>query len=170
MSTKISGDTGIDVAQLRPADGDPVAMTIAADGKVNVPKGLVGAGYILELPMALANGISLPHDAQFQTPEFVNPDFASGGSASFTLKAGVYVINVAITFSGSAGGAGFINLLSGSNIFASVQAVISPDGYDRNNFSQVVRLTAEQVLKVTIGYAGVNIAGGLVVVARIGEA
>jgi hypothetical protein len=38
MTTKISGDTGIDVAQLRPADGDPVAMTIAADGKVAFPQ------------------------------------------------------------------------------------------------------------------------------------
>ena len=38
MSTKISGDTGIDVAQLRPADGDPVAITIAADGKVAFPQ------------------------------------------------------------------------------------------------------------------------------------
>jgi hypothetical protein len=37
MTTKISGDTGIDVAQLRPADGDPVAMTIAADGRVAFP-------------------------------------------------------------------------------------------------------------------------------------
>jgi len=38
MTTKISGDTGIDVAQLRPADGDPVAITIAADGKVTFPQ------------------------------------------------------------------------------------------------------------------------------------
>jgi hypothetical protein len=38
MTTKISGDTGIDVAQLRPADGDPVAMLIAADGKVTFPQ------------------------------------------------------------------------------------------------------------------------------------
>lgn len=49
MSTKISGDTGIDVAQLRPADGDPVAMTIAADGKVAFPaqgQSLTSNGYV----------------------------------------------------------------------------------------------------------------------------
>ena len=38
MTTKISGTDGIDVAQLRPADGDPVAITIAADGKVAFPQ------------------------------------------------------------------------------------------------------------------------------------
>ena len=52
MSTKISGDTGIDVAQLRPADGDPVAITIAADGKVTIDP----ATLILKNPVALGYG------------------------------------------------------------------------------------------------------------------
>jgi hypothetical protein len=38
MTVKIDGTNGIDTAQLRPADGDPVAMTIAADGKVAFPQ------------------------------------------------------------------------------------------------------------------------------------
>jgi hypothetical protein len=38
MTVKISGTDGIDTAQLRPADGDPVAITIGADGKVSFPQ------------------------------------------------------------------------------------------------------------------------------------
>jgi len=38
MTVKIDGTNGIDTAQLRPADGDPVAITIAADGKVAFPQ------------------------------------------------------------------------------------------------------------------------------------
>lgn len=37
MTTKISGTDGIDVAQLRAPDGDPVAITIGNDGKVAFP-------------------------------------------------------------------------------------------------------------------------------------
>jgi hypothetical protein len=37
MTVKISGTDGIDTAQLRAPDGDPVAITIAADGKVAFP-------------------------------------------------------------------------------------------------------------------------------------
>jgi len=38
MTVKIDGTNGVDTAQLRPADGDPVAITIAADGKVAFPQ------------------------------------------------------------------------------------------------------------------------------------
>ncbi len=38
MTTKISGTDGIDVAQLRAADGDPVAMTISSAGVVAFPQ------------------------------------------------------------------------------------------------------------------------------------
>lgn len=47
MTVKISGTDGIDVAQLRPADGDPVAVTIDATGKVNCPQRVTGPGTIL---------------------------------------------------------------------------------------------------------------------------
>jgi len=57
MSTKISGDTGIDVAQLRPADGDPVAMTIAADGKVAFPQNPVPAFIATVNTQAIAGGV-----------------------------------------------------------------------------------------------------------------
>jgi hypothetical protein len=55
MTTKISGDTGIDVAQLRPADGDPVAMMIDALGGVAFPamgQSLANTGYV-KLPGGL---------------------------------------------------------------------------------------------------------------------
>lgn len=38
MTVKISGTDGIDTAQLRAPDGDPVAVIIAADGKVTLPQ------------------------------------------------------------------------------------------------------------------------------------
>jgi hypothetical protein len=44
MTTKISGTDGVDTAQLRPADGDPVAITIGGDGKVAFPAGPVQSG------------------------------------------------------------------------------------------------------------------------------
>ena len=40
MTVKIDGTNGIDVAQLRAPDGDPVAMTVGNDGKVAFPQGL----------------------------------------------------------------------------------------------------------------------------------
>lgn len=38
MTVKISGTDGIDVAQLRAADGDPVALTISSAGVVEFPQ------------------------------------------------------------------------------------------------------------------------------------
>jgi len=55
MTVKISGTDGIDTAQLRAPDGDPVAMTIAAGGKVAFPaqgQSLVPNGYV-KLPGGL---------------------------------------------------------------------------------------------------------------------
>jgi hypothetical protein len=59
MSTKISGDTGVDTAQLRPADGDPVAMALAADGKPSFPQlhFAPGANPDLQSSFELPNGL-----------------------------------------------------------------------------------------------------------------
>jgi len=44
MTVKIDGTNGIDTAQLRAPDGDPVAMTVGNDGKVAFPQGPVQDG------------------------------------------------------------------------------------------------------------------------------
>jgi hypothetical protein len=47
MTVKISGTDGIDTAQLRAPDGDPVAITIDNVGKVAFPQGPVQSGPLL---------------------------------------------------------------------------------------------------------------------------
>jgi hypothetical protein len=49
MTVKIDGTNGIDTAQLRAPDGDPVAMTIGNDGKAAFPQGVTPvSGEILQ--------------------------------------------------------------------------------------------------------------------------
>lgn len=49
MTVKIDGTNGIDTAQLRAPDGDPVAVTIDNDGKVAFPQGFAAvAGQVLQ--------------------------------------------------------------------------------------------------------------------------
>jgi hypothetical protein len=62
VSTKISGTDGIDTAQLRAPDGDPVAMTIDNAGKVNFSVGVLGFQIVIEDLGAIGKqfGVKLP--------------------------------------------------------------------------------------------------------------
>lgn len=82
MTVKIDGTNGIDTAQLRAPDGDPVAMTIGNDGVVAFPaqeQSLTGNGYV-KLPGGLiiqwgsinvpAGGVGLAFPIPFSTNVF----------------------------------------------------------------------------------------------------
>jgi hypothetical protein len=95
MTVKIDGTNGIDTAQLRAPDGDPVAMTIDALGKLAFPaqgQALAENGYI-KLPggLIIQWGKSALNSFLFPIPFptacfMVTASILSSGASDTTLK------------------------------------------------------------------------------------
>ena len=66
MTVKIDGTNGIDTAQLRAPDGDPVAMTIDNAGKVAFPQGVKGPAEIAAFAVFSGMGAAGPITPQTQ--------------------------------------------------------------------------------------------------------
>ena len=97
MTVKISGTDGIDTAQLRAPDGDPVALTIANDGKVtvNVPQ----SGAVLQEKFFTDGG----NGNATNTPFKITADF------TFVPKSTSSTVFISMVFEGS------MDLASGVN-------------------------------------------------------
>jgi hypothetical protein len=96
---KIDGTNGIDTAQLRAPDGDPVAMTVSNDGKVAFPASTKS------LFSANSNSVSIPNTNtetainSWATPELnQNNGWNPAGGALTPQKAGAYLVTAFVSF------------------------------------------------------------------------
>jgi hypothetical protein len=102
MTVKISGTDGIDTAQLRAPDGDPVAMTIDNAGKVAFPATPVPAFWAILTPASQGIGSLNAWGIPVLTKQFDTNNCFQSGRFTPTVE-GYYQVNASCNFTAASG-------------------------------------------------------------------